>query len=545
VCGWLPESDPMDAAQHGTEAAGFVGPAGLQPDAEVGLGPVEQAAIEQQLAAQGTGDEPEINSAEVRRLAIRGIGQLLVRTVSLRAVTFGGNIILARILDPTSFGLFAIVNFVVLIAGFLADLGMGASLVQRKEALTEKDLRTAFSLGLIVDTVMTVLIIGLAPVLVHAYGLDAKYVTAIRAMGATIFVATFAAIPAIRLERTLRFKELANADLVSQLVYVTGALIGAVAGLHVWAFVIASIAARTIHTVIVNFISPWRPRWGIDRRSARSLLAFGVPYQLNGLMIQVKDNFVPTFIALVAGAKAVGYINWAVGLATNPFFLLTIVSRVTFPAYARLQHDLPALKDAVEKSIKWIAATVFPGTFLLIALAHQIVRFLYGHKWAPGLISFYFLSIPVLCATWSTVLISALYGMGRAKTVLKIMAIWTVAGWGLSVPLTLWLGYNGFAISTAIVSVLSILPVIEMNKIVKITFVRTCVRFAILSAIPAFAVWVMSYQVVHGIPSLLALAGFGGLAYLGLLALTGEITEARSMVRGSSDRPVPQEVKAS
>jgi O-antigen/teichoic acid export membrane protein len=542
VCGWLPEKDPVASAQHGTEAAGFVGPSGLQPDAEVGLGAVEAAAIEQ-LAGQSA--EPEINSAEVRKLAIRGIGQLLVRTISLRAVTFGGNIILARILDPTSFGLFAIVNFVVLIAGFLADLGMGASLVQRKEQLTEKDLRTAFSFSLVVDAVMTILVIGLAPVLVAGYGLDPKYVTAIRAMGLTIFVSAFAAIPAIRLERTLRFKELANADLVSQLVYVVAALSGAIAGLHVWAFVIASILARTIHTIIVNFISPWRPRLGIDRSSIRTMLSFGVPYQLNGLLIQVKDNFVPTFIALAAGAKAVGYVNWAVGLATNPFFLLTIVSRVTFPTYARLQHDLPALKDAIEKSIKWIAATVFPGTFLLMALAHQIVRFLYGPKWAPGLISFYFLCIPVLCATWSTVLISALYGMGRAKTVLKIMAIWTVVGWGLSAPLTLWFGYNGFAIATALVSVLSVLPVIEMNKIVKIRFVSTCVRFAILSAIPAFAVWVMSYQVVHGIPSLLALAGFGGLAYLGLLALTGEVAEARTLISGAFERkPEPQEAKA-
>lgn len=541
MCGWLGRPDPFEAAGHGEESPGVVGPLGLTPDVEGGMTAAEQAAIEHAAEDSGVArrlaEEPEeMGAHEVRRLAVKGIGAVLVRTMSLRALTFAGNILLARILDPRSFGLFAVVNFVVLIAAFLADMGMGAALVQRKERLTEEDLRTAFTIAFVVDSLVMAGLLLLAPLLVSIYNLEPQYANAVRVMAATVLVSTFAVVPAIQLERNLRFKELANADLIAQVVYVATAVSLAAAGLHVSAFVIASVVSRVLHTAIVNVVSPWRPRFAVDRPRLRSILSFGVPYQLNGLVLQLKDNFVPTFVAFAAGVQAVGYINWAVGLATNALFLLAVVSRVTFPTYARLQHDLPALKDSVEKSIKWISATVFPAVFMLAALAHQIVRFLYGPKWAPGLISFYLLCIPVLASSYSTVMVSALHGLGRAKVVLKLSVIWAIAGWALAVPMTIWIGYNGFALAMAFVSILSVLSVIEMNKVVKISFVRDQVKLAVIAGVPAIAVWVMSYSVVHGVPSLLALGGFGTLAYIGLLAVTGEIAEARALVKGALQR---------
>lgn len=542
MCAWLGKPDPFEAASHGDEIPGVVGPLGMLPDveavphaeAELIQHDAEESGIVQSLVEEF---EPELSSHEVRRLAVHGIGAVILRTLSLRAVTFGGNIILARILDPRSFGLFAIVNFIVLIASFLADMGMGAALVQRREKLTEEDLRAAFTLGLVVDTAVTLGLIAASSWLVSLYTeVPPEYYRAVMLLASTVFIATFAAIPAVQLERKLRFKAAANAELISQLVYIVTAVVLAATGFHIMAFVVASLLSRTIHTVTVNVMAPWRPRLSRSWVRMKSILSFGIPYQLNGLVFQLKDNFVPIFVAGVHGPRAVGFINWAVGLATNALFLQAIVSRVTFPTYARLQHDIPALKDAIEKSIKWISATVFPVVFLLMALAHQIVRFLYGPKWAPGLPSFYLLCVPILAASYSSVLVSALHGVGRAKVVLKLSTIWAIAGWAIAVPLTLWVGFNGFALAMVFVSSLSVLSVREMNKIVKISFVRDQIRLAVTAAIPALAVWFMSYRVVHGVPSLLALAAFGGLSYIGLLALTGQISEVRAIVKGALQR---------
>lgn len=487
---------------------------------------VAPGVVEEPHISGGPTAHAELEASEVKRLALRGVGALTVRTLGQRGLMMTGNIILARMLAPQVFGVYAIVSFVVGLAGYLSDLGMGAALIQRKEALTEKDLRTAFTLSALLNVLVTGTLILLSGPIIGGYrNLTASHVTAVRILSMSILFSTFSAIPSIRLERELKFTRMSIADLGGQIVYLVVTLSFAFSGFGVWCFVWGTLASRLINTVILNFVSPWTPRIGLDLQAMKRMMSFGLPFQLNGIVNIVKDSFIPTFLAYRSGATAVGYVVWAVGLATNSLVVLPIVTRITFPAYSRLQHDPQALKSAIEKSLKWVAATVFPATLLLAALGHQIVEHIYGWKWAPGLPSFYFLCIPMLNAAYSTVLVSALYGLGKAKTVLRLTVIWGIAGWGLGVPFTYFFGFHGFAAALSLVSCLSVLTVIEMNKVVKIQFVRPLLRILVMSAIPAGIVAVVSPYVVHNAYSLAALGLAGGLGYLLLMLLAGELHE--------------------
>lgn len=515
---------------------------------EIVAGVVEQPQID-----GGPTAHPELEAEEVRRLALRGVGALIVRSIGQRGLQMIGNVLLARWLAPTTFGLYAIVSFVIGIAGFLADLGLGAALVQRRERLTERDLRTAFTLSLVMNALVVAALWIVAGPIVHAYGVSGAHVTAVRVMALSVLASSFTAVPTIRLERELRFKQISIADLLGQVAYlgITVPLaFGYRAPSHaeanadaaVWIFVWGSLASRAVHATVMNLTARWRPRLGFHAATARRMLSFGVPYQLNGFVNALKDNFIPTFIAFVAGATAVGYVTWAVGLVTNALILLPVVSRVTFPAYARLQHDPEALRGAIEKSIKWVAATVFPATLFLVALARQTVEHVYGPKWAPGLPSVYLLSVPMLHAAYSTVMVSALYGLGRARTVLRLTVIWAIAGWALGVPLTIWLGPHGFAAAMCVVSWLSILTVREMNKVVKVSFVPTVCKIFVLAGIPAAIVAGIARFVVTDGLSLVLLATAGGLVYLGLMYAAGELADLRRMV--ARRKPAPATVAA-
>jgi PST family polysaccharide transporter len=508
----------------------------LDPEDEVAVG----------IAEDGPGIEPDLLDpeheatvrhvhmpvAEVKRLAVRGIAVLAVRTFGLRMITFTGNVILARTLVPKSFGLFAIVSFIVQFAAFLADMGIGPALVQRKEELTEADLRTAFTLSFIIDAAFTIGLVLVAPWLVRIYHLEPRYVLPVRVLSVTIMMSTFATVPNILLERRLQFARNSAADMIASITYITlCVLLVVVAGFQLWSFIIASIVSRIVNTVLMNTYSFWRPRFGLARDSVRSLLRFGLPYQANGLLLQIKDSLVPTFVAWYAGAAAVGYLNWSIGMAANALFLLTIVTRVTFPAYARLQHDPRELRTALEQSIKWVAATVFPVALLLMAVAPQVLHYVYGEKWRPGLVPFYLLCIPIMMSSYSTVVVSALYGLGRARQVLKLTVIWTIVGWGLAIPLTLRFGITGFAGAMALVSSLSVMSVFEVNKVIKIHFVPTLLRIFCYAALPALAVWALAPHIVHDLVSLAFLGFAGGVAYLSLMYVGGELTEARQLMR--------------
>jgi O-antigen/teichoic acid export membrane protein len=180
-----------------------------------------------------------------------------------------------------------------------------------------------------------------------------------------------------------------------------------------------------------------------------------------------------------------------------------------------------------------------PTTFLLAALARQIVEHIYGPKWEPGLPSFYLLCIPMINAAYSTVMVSALYSVGRAKVVLRLTLTWAAAGWALGVPLTLIIGEHGFALAMSVVSWLSIMSVREMNKVVKVRFVGAMVKVAVLSAIPAAIVGATARFVVRDAFSLAAMAAAGVLGYVALMLASGELDEPLAMIKRKLGRSGP------
>lgn len=503
---------------------------------EVAPGVVEHPELD-----TGPTAHAELETHEVRRLAYRGVSVLLLRSLAQRGLQMSGNILLARWLAPKTFGLYAVVSFLVGFAGFLSDLGVGAALVQRREKLKEKDLETAFTLSLLFNGVAIAAMWAVAPLLVRAYHHPGS-LGAVRAMTLTILLGTFSAIPSIVLERRLRFKTLAIADLLGQVAYLGIALSMAVrywrhpnlaeldAVNAVWIFVYAAIASRAVHAVVVNLRAPWRPRARFDLAASKELLRFGLPYQLNGFVNAMKDNFIPIFIALVVGASATGYVVWAVGLVTNALLFMPIVSKVAFPAFARLQHDREALRSAIETAIKLVAITVIPAAFFLAAFARQIVEHVYVPKWTPGLPSVYLLCIPMINSAYSTVCVSALYGLGRAKTVLRLTLVWAIAGWAIGVPLTLLLGMHGFAVAMSAVSWLSFMAVRALSREVQISFVPAMLRISVAAAIPAGICALLSGPLVRNAWQLAALALVGGAAYLAGLKVTGDLDVVKPLL---------------
>lgn len=512
--------------------------------AEAAPGVVEQPHMD------GPTAHPEMSVEEVRSLAVRGVGVMILRSVAQRGLQIFGNILLLRWLSIETFGLYAIISFLVGMAGFFSDLGVGASFVQRRERLTEGDLRTAFTANFGLNIIFVGALWLLTPLLVDVYNASPDAIWPIRAMSLSILFSTFTAVPVINLERSLRIKQLSVTDIVGQVIYVAVAIPLAYrfrapgfAERHaveaVWVLVWAAIAAKAVNSIVLMYIAPWRPRFGWDREAIKHLVRFGLPYQLNGFVNAMKDNFIPTFVALSVGARAVGYLVWAVGMVTNALFLMPIVSRITFPAFARLQHDEDALRDAIERSIRWISAAVIPTTMLLAAFARQLVEHVYGPKWEPGLPSFYLLCIPMINAAYSTVMVSALFSVGRAKVVLRLTLIWASAGWLLGVPLTLAIGLHGFALAMSIVSWLSILSVREMNKVVKVRFVPGMVKISILAGIPSLILAGTARFVVRDSLTLMMMGLAGILFYVALMLVTGELDEPIEMIKRKLSRATP------
>lgn len=482
---------------------------------------------------------PEMELEELKHRAVKGALALLLRDGVARIAGIAGGIALARILTPEVFGIFAVVTFVVMVANFFRDVGLGAALVQRGEPPGEAEFRTVFTVQLVLVGALVALVFAVAPVLAAAYGLEDSVTWLIRVSALSLLMSALGTVPSIKLERKLEFDRLVMVEIPTTVAFQVVAVGMALAGFGVWSLVGGSLARAALGLVLIYAVSPWTPRLGLDRASLSSMLSFGVPFQLSGLITLVKDNVTPTFVAAVAGAQAVGYIGWAANAAYMPLTLVAIAGRVSFPAYSRLQDKTEVLKAAIERSIRIISMLLFPIVALWMALAPQIVHYVYTDKWMPALPAFYLFCASTVTASVSTTLVNALYALGRSDSVLKLNVIWMILAWGLGVPLVLWLGYEGIPLSSALISVTVVLTVREMDRHIRISILPNVLPSLAAASIAGIAAYLLLGPMIDGLIGLGLAAVGGGFVYLASIlvldrsAVTAELTYARRFLLGT------------
>src|SRR5260221_5347669 len=140
------------------------------------------------------------------------------------------------------------------------------------------------------------------------------------------------------------------------------------------------------------------------------------------------------------------------------------VIRITFPSFARLQHEKQHLIIAIEKSLFVLAFLIFPSLVGLVFLApsfiHVIPRY---QKWEPALVSLGFFAINAALSSISTPLTNAINAIGKIKMTLYFMIGWTIATWILTPLAIMMFGYNGFAGASAVIAT-SVVIVVAIVK---------------------------------------------------------------------------------
>lgn len=449
------------------------------------------------------------------------------RRLVLKIIDTIGLIFLARALTTDSFGIFGIISFVVFtFLAFFSDIGFGAALIQKKDDLTVEDTQTTFTIQQTLVTLLLAFSWLSAPIVATWYQLGAQGIWLIRVLSVSLFITSFKTIPSILLERELKFERLIIPEILETITYNLVAVYMALKGYGVWSLVIAILVRTVIGAITLNLIRPWKIGWSISRGSARALLHFGVPYQLNSVLALIKDNVAPTLIAFWYGPAAVAFVNLAQNIASRPMEIINIVSRVTFPAYSRIQGDLPRIKRWIEKSVTFMAYLYMPAIAGLMIVAPEILRYLYADKsdkWLPALTTLLIFlagAFPIIVTTTYT---NALYALGRPKVVLTFMAIYTVLTWGLGAPLIYKFGYVGIAMAGLVITYVTLPFVVKaLNNLVPVETWNSVKKPVLASAIMAALTYYINSIFTHSLLTLIFTCLFGMVTYiLVILALDG------------------------
>ncbi len=489
----------------------------------------------------------KMSESDLKKQAFKGVFTLTFRRLILKIIDTVGIIFLARLLSQDAFGIFGIVSFVVFtFLSFFSDIGFGAALIQKEAELSEEDTQTVFTVQQILVTLLLILAWVLSPKITNFYGLGPQGMWLIRILSLSLFLTSFKTIPSIILERKLKFEILIVPEIVETVIYNSLAVYLAIKGYGVWSLVYAILARTLSGAILLNILSPWRIGWKLSSKSARELINFGVPYQLNSVLALIKDNVTPTLIAFWHGPAAVAFVNLAQNIATRPMEIISIVSRVSFPAYSRIQNDPIRLARWIEKSVRLMSVIYFPAIAGLLVTAPGILRYLYADaqdKWLPALptlLLFLAGAFPIIITTTYT---NALYALGKPKVVLALMLLYTILTWGLGAPLIYKYGFVGIAIAGIIITYLTLpLVVRELNKVVKVRSWESISKPLFASLMMAVVTFVTDKLITVNLPTLLlticiGIATYGILIYaLDRQYLKEEVTSWLKMIGNRASR---------
>jgi O-antigen/teichoic acid export membrane protein len=393
------------------------------------------------LGSMNSGDPDRL-----QRAARLGVLALVVRSMVLQVAGFAGVVVLARLLDPGDFGVFAIVQFALSFFTFFGDSGLAGSLIRQKHEPTQRELSSAFYFQLVAAFCVMVIVFAAAGGVRYAWpALPPSAVWLMRALAIDVLLVALRIVPSILLERQLAFGRLALLEGVVQLVFIATAIALAACGFRAWSLAIAVLVQGVLSVLGTYLLKPWRPSRVFDFPVLKPILKFGIVYQLKNIVGFVNGAITPVFAGITLGPYALGLVNWAKETGWYPLRFIEITSRVNYPIYSRLHEDRKVFVETLERTIGNSALVTFFFVGFFLGMGRQIAQVVYGGKWLPAVPMFYAYAGVISIGFLSPIVGTAFDASGRPGVLARLSIAWTLLNWVVVPISTYFWGMHGFA----------------------------------------------------------------------------------------------------
>jgi len=457
-----------------------------------------------------------------KRKVVRGIFILGIRRVLYQFILTTSSIVLARILNPSIFGGFAIISFLILTLGILSNFGLGTALVQKKELVSKQQLRAIFTVLCIASVIFFILVYFLSPLAHIIYGrnFDPQATFWLRVFSLSVLVGQVSTISMRLLERNLEYKKLTIGEISSLAIVQIITVFFAIKGFGVGSFVLGNLLGGVASFFIFYYLSPWPIGFNFRLSEIKSFLPFGLNYQANSLIGAINGAVIPLFIGVLFGAKEVGLINWAGGIRQIGLAPSEVIEKTVFPAVSRSQDDRLFMKSLIEKMIKISCMLSFPLLAVIFALAPQVTYIIYTSQWLAGLTALYLSLIQGVFMIIGAIMINTLFALGKASVVRNISLFWAVLQWILTVPFVLLWGFNGVVLAGVIVSATFFIPFVQVRRHVHIDLWPYIVPYLIYSILMGIIVFLVGKSlVIDSVWKLFSVGAIGAMLYGTILVI--------------------------
>jgi len=349
--------------------------------------------------------------------AIHGIFWSGTEKIIQQILKFLFYVLLARLLEPSSFGLIGMLTIFLAVSQALIDSGLGNALIQKKDR-DEKDSSTVFSFNFFMSIILYFILFFLSPIIASFYHRQ-LLINVFRILSFVLVINSFFLMQVIKLRIELDFKTQTQINLISTFVAGIISVFLAYYGFGVWALVYYQLLQSLIKAVLYNMKE--LPIFGFYMKSFKKLFGYGSKLLAASLINNIFYNIYNVVIGKTFNATELGYYERAKKLQNmitdNVNSGIQIVS---FPFMSKFQDNQTKLEFGYRKIFSLLAFLNFPLMFFLILSAKPLIIFLLSEKWSASIPFLQLLAIVGLLYPIHSLNMNILEVKGRTDILLKI-----------------------------------------------------------------------------------------------------------------------------
>ena len=337
----------------------------------------------------------------------------------VQGVQFILQIVLARLLFPSDFGLIAMMTVFITLSRLFIDSGFASALIQ-KQNRTEEDFSTVFYFNIMVCLACYLLIFVSAPYISNFYRApELKLV--IRIFFISLLIDSLTSVQITKLRIELAFKKKAITNAIAVVVSGTIGVSMAYLGFGVWSLVMQAITFSLVTLIVLIILVRWKPIPVFSMTSFKHLYNYGSKLLGAGLIDYLSDNLSVFLIGRYFSKNDVGYYNRGLLIPSAiSNTLMSMLDSVTFPVLTSIQDDKEYLIGVFRRIVRMVSFLVIPTMTCLAFISEPFVRYVLTEKWMPIVPLMQWICFARFFTPINLLNMSVLTASGRSDLYLKI-----------------------------------------------------------------------------------------------------------------------------
>lgn len=389
--------------------------------------------------------------------------------MATHGMSFVVSIFLARLLEPSDFGLIAMVMVIIGIAYIFTDIGLGGALIQRRR-VRPIHYSSVFYFNIFVGLLLTLLTYFSASFISEFYN-NEQLLPLVQIMSLSFILGALSSVQSTRLRKELNYTLLTKINLTSSLISGAIGILLAFLGAGVWSLVTQLLSMRIIYNILIWTAAKWVPDLAFSWKALTQLWGFGFRMFLSGILDAIFTRLDFLIIGKLFPPATLGYFQRAKALngmvvQYSSGSLMTVL----FPVLSKVQNDLPRFQNIIIKSLGIIIFVVFLLLGGLYLISEELIVLLFSEKWLPSVEIFKILILSGFGYPISALLVNILSSRGNSKAFLRLEIYKKMISTINFVVLYYW-GINVFLYGLIVTSILSVaLNILFASHEVKLSF---------------------------------------------------------------------------